>query len=132
MKVDRKSLLAWYRRNRRDLPWRRTDDPYRIWLSEVMLQQTTVKTATPYYAAFLEGFPTLEALAEAVRHLREAVRLMPGSAEAVNGLGIGLWLAGKRDEALTHFQRALEIDPNHAGARRNLEAAAKDKPAALR
>ena len=65
MKVDRKALLAWYRRNRRDLPWRRTDDPYRIWLSEVMLQQTTVKTATPYYEAFLERFPTLEALAAA-------------------------------------------------------------------
>ncbi|HEY6548946.1 MAG TPA: A/G-specific adenine glycosylase [Vicinamibacteria bacterium] len=65
MKVDRRALLAWYRRNRRDLPWRRTDDPYRIWLSEVMLQQTTVKTATPYYEAFLERFPTLAALAAA-------------------------------------------------------------------
>ncbi len=65
MKVDRKALLAWYRRNRRDLPWRRTDDPYRIWLSEVMLQQTTVKTATPYYEAFLERFPTLRSLAAA-------------------------------------------------------------------
>ena len=45
-------------------PWRRTSDPYRIWVSEVMLQQTTVKTATPYYEAFLERFPTLQALAE--------------------------------------------------------------------
>jgi A/G-specific adenine glycosylase len=43
----RRPLLDWYRRHRRDLPWRRTRDPYRIWLSEVMLQQTTVKTATP-------------------------------------------------------------------------------------
>lgn len=65
VKVDRPALLAWYRRNRRDLLWRRTGDPYRIWLSEVMLQQTTVKTATPYYEAFLERFPTLEALAGA-------------------------------------------------------------------
>ena len=61
----RKALLAWYRRHRRDLPWRRSRDPYRIWLSEVMLQQTTVKTATPYYEAFLERFPTLQALAAA-------------------------------------------------------------------
>jgi A/G-specific adenine glycosylase len=59
----RRTLLAWYRRSRRDLPWRKTKDPYRIWLSEVMLQQTTVKTVTPYYEAFLEAFPTLEALA---------------------------------------------------------------------
>jgi A/G-specific adenine glycosylase len=65
VKVDRRALLAWYRRNRRDLPWRRTFDPYRIWLSEVMLQQTTVKTATPYYEAFLARFPTIETLAAA-------------------------------------------------------------------
>jgi len=61
----RRTLLGWYARHRRDLPWRKTRDPYRIWLSEVMLQQTTVKTATPYYEAFLERFPTLETLAEA-------------------------------------------------------------------
>ena len=69
MKVDkaplRKALLPWYRRHRRDLPWRRTSDPYLVWLSEVMLQQTTVKTATPYYEAFAARFPTLEALAKA-------------------------------------------------------------------
>ena len=57
-------LLAWYDRSRRDLPWRRTRDPYRIWVAEVMLQQTTVKAVLPYYAAFLERFPTLLALAE--------------------------------------------------------------------
>jgi A/G-specific adenine glycosylase len=60
----RRALLGWYDRNRRDLPWRRTSDPYRIWVSEVMLQQTTVKTAMPYYEAFLGRFPTLQALAE--------------------------------------------------------------------
>ena len=60
----RRTLLAWYDRNRRDLPWRRTDDPYRIWVSEVMLQQTTVKTVLPYYEAFLKRFPTVVALAE--------------------------------------------------------------------
>ncbi|MBI4859988.1 MAG: A/G-specific adenine glycosylase [Candidatus Riflebacteria bacterium] len=57
-------MLAWYRRHRRDLPWRRTRDPYRIWVSEIMLQQTTVQTVLPYYHAFLEVFPTVEALAE--------------------------------------------------------------------
>src|SRR5512137_208808 len=60
----RRALLGWYDRNRRDLPWRRTKDPYRIWVSEVMLQQTTVKAATPYYEAFLKRFPTLQSLAE--------------------------------------------------------------------
>ena len=61
----RRTLLAWYDRNRRELPWRRTQDPYRIWVSEVMLQQTTVKTATPYYDAFLAAFPDLASLAGA-------------------------------------------------------------------
>ena len=61
----RRPLLDWYRRHRRDLPWRRTRDPYRIWVSEVMLQQTTVKTATPYYEAFLTAFPDLPTLAGA-------------------------------------------------------------------
>jgi A/G-specific adenine glycosylase len=60
----RRTLLAWYARSRRDLPWRRTQDAYRIWVSEVMLQQTTVKVALPYYEAFVKRFPTLKALAE--------------------------------------------------------------------
>jgi A/G-specific adenine glycosylase len=58
-------LLAWYRRNARDLPWRRTRDPYRIWVSEVMLQQTTVKAVRPYYETFVERFPSTAALAAA-------------------------------------------------------------------
>lgn len=58
-------LLAWYRANRRDLPWRRTCDPYRILVSEVMLQQTQVDRVIPKYHAFLECFPTLQALADA-------------------------------------------------------------------
>ncbi len=58
-------LLAWYRRNARELPWRLTRDPYRIWVSEVMLQQTTVKTARPFYEAFVERFPSTAALAAA-------------------------------------------------------------------
>ena len=58
-------LLAWYRQSHRDLPWRRTADPYRIWLSEIMLQQTRVQAVIPYYERFLERFPTVEALAAA-------------------------------------------------------------------
>ncbi len=56
-------LLTWYRAGHRDLPWRRTKDPYRIWLSEIMLQQTRVEAVKPYYAAFLEVCPTVKALA---------------------------------------------------------------------
>ncbi len=59
------ALLAWYADRRRDLPWRHTSDPYRIWVSEVMLQQTQVSTVVPYYGAFLERFPTVCALAQA-------------------------------------------------------------------
>jgi A/G-specific adenine glycosylase len=61
----RRVLLGWYRRARRDLPWRRTRDPYRIWVSEVMLQQTQVATAVPFYQRFISRFPNLEALARA-------------------------------------------------------------------
>jgi A/G-specific adenine glycosylase len=59
----RRSLNTWYDENKRDLPWRNTNDPYRIWVSEVMLQQTQVKTVIPYYRRFLKRFPTLGSLA---------------------------------------------------------------------
>ncbi|HEV8238468.1 MAG TPA: A/G-specific adenine glycosylase [Thermoanaerobaculia bacterium] len=58
-------LLEWYRRNRRDLPWRRTRDPWAIWVSEVMLQQTRVEHVVAYFGPFLERFPTVHALADA-------------------------------------------------------------------
>jgi A/G-specific adenine glycosylase len=61
----RRRLLEWYRRNGRDLPWRRTRDPYHILVSEVMLQQTQVDRVLPKYAQWLEKYPTLEALAVA-------------------------------------------------------------------
>jgi A/G-specific adenine glycosylase len=60
-----KSLLQWYAHQGRDLPWRRTQDPYKIWISEIMLQQTQVKTVLPYYQRWLETFPTVEKLAAA-------------------------------------------------------------------
>lgn len=58
-------LLRWYDRSARDLPWRRTRDPYAVWVSEIMLQQTRVETVIPYYERFLARFPTARALAEA-------------------------------------------------------------------
>lgn len=58
-------LLAWYKRNQRILPWRETGDPYRIWISEIMLQQTQVDTVIPYYHRFLKAFPIVSALARA-------------------------------------------------------------------
>jgi A/G-specific adenine glycosylase len=59
----RRKLLRWYEKNKRDLPWRRSRDPYAIWLAETMLQQTQVKTVLPYYDKFLAAFPTVEDLA---------------------------------------------------------------------
>jgi A/G-specific adenine glycosylase len=60
-----KRLLRWFNKNRRELPWRKTQDPYAIWVSEIMLQQTQVSTVIPYYKKFLKNFPTLRHLAKA-------------------------------------------------------------------
>ena len=65
----RRQLLRWFDRHARDLPWRRTRDPYAIWVSEVMLQQTQVATVIPYYERFLKAFPSLPALAAADEQL---------------------------------------------------------------
>ena len=112
-------LLRWYDKNARDLPWRRTRDPYRVWVSEIMLQQTRVEAAIPYYERFLESFPTLQALADApeerllklweglgyysrARDLQKAARqalerygALPGTASELASLaGIGPYTAG--------------------------------------
>ena len=70
------ALIGWFRANRADLPWRRTRDPYAIWIAEVMLQQTQVATVIPYYERFLTRFPTVEALAAAP--LDEVLKLWEG------------------------------------------------------
>ncbi len=87
------ALLAWYRANKREMPWRGHPDPYAVWVSEIMLQQTQVETVRPYFARFLAAFPTIAALAAAeddpllkaweglgyytrVRNLRKAARLL--------------------------------------------------------
>jgi A/G-specific adenine glycosylase len=72
----RPQLLAWFRQYQRDLPWRRTNDPYRIWLSEIMLQQTRVTAVIPYYERFLARFPDIHALAAAPQE--EVLRLWSG------------------------------------------------------
>src|SRR5690242_17404558 len=64
----RRHLLAWYRKHKRVLPWRASRDPYRIWISEIMLQQTRVAAVIPYYERFLARFPDVRTLAEAPEH----------------------------------------------------------------
>lgn len=116
----RARLLAWFDRHQRDLPWRNTKDPYAIWLSEVMLQQTQVTTVIPYYDRFLARFPTVESLAKAplddvlglwrglgyysrAKNLQSAARQicaehggrLPSNAEALRRLpGFGRYTAG--------------------------------------
>jgi len=91
-------LLRWYPRVRRDLPWRRTKDPYRIWLSEIMLQQTRVEAVSRYYARFLDRFPDLASLARTsldrvlatwsgLGYYRRARMLHAAAIEMVNGHG---------------------------------------------
>ena len=112
------ALLSWYRENRRDLPWRKNREPYHVWLSEIMLQQTRVEAVKGYYLRFLEALPTVEALAAAdddllhklweglgyysrVRNLKKAAREVvalgsfPKDYQAVLALpGIGEYTAG--------------------------------------
>ncbi len=72
----RRRLFSWFRRHQRDLPWRHSADPYAIWISETMLQQTQVKTVLPYYGRFIDTFPTVAALAGAP--LQKVLRLWSG------------------------------------------------------
>lgn len=65
IKSFQKSLLNWYRTQKRDLPWRKSKDPYAIWISEIMLQQTQVQTVIPYYERWIKRFPTIHQLAQA-------------------------------------------------------------------
>lgn len=132
----RRRLLRWYRRAARWLPWRRTRDPYRIWVSEVMLHQTRVQTALPYYRRFLRAFPSVRALAAAslddvlktweglgyyarARHLHRAARriaqdggALPRHAEDWRRLpGIGEYTAGAI-AAIAFGEPAPAVDGN--------------------
>ena len=116
----RRTLLSWYDQEKRDLPWRRTKNPYKIWISEIMLQQTQVQTVIPYYEKFLDCFPTVADLAAAdeekllkaweglgyysrVRNMQKAAQQIvsdfqgefPANYEKIVGLkGIGPYTAG--------------------------------------
>lgn len=135
--ATRRTLLAWYRRARRDLPWRRTQDPYAIWLSEIMLQQTRVETVIPYYERFLAAFPTVTALAGAplgdvlklweglgyytrARNLHKAARQVtndcggawPRTADELRKLaGVGRYTAGAI-ASIAFGERAAALDGN--------------------
>jgi A/G-specific adenine glycosylase len=130
-------LLAWFDRAKRDLPWRRTRDPYRIWVSEVMLQQTQVDRVIGYYRRFLERFPTVRALAAAprddvlqcweglgyysrARHLQAAAKIIVerhGGAfprrlvDAVKLPGVGRYTAGAV-LSIAYGERLPAIDAN--------------------
>ena len=93
----RRALLAWYQKFKRDLPWRKNTDPYKILVSELMCQQTQIKTVLPYYAKFLKSFPNAKALASApeeavlaawagLGYYRRA-RFLQGAAKAVAATG---------------------------------------------
>ncbi|WP_227396957.1 A/G-specific adenine glycosylase [Jeotgalibacillus aurantiacus] len=113
-------LIGWFEKEMRDLPWRENQDPYKVWVSEIMLQQTRVDTVIPYFNRFMEQFPTVQALAEApeekvlkaweglgyysrARNLQAAVRevhenyagVVPDTPEAISSLkGVGPYTAG--------------------------------------
>lgn len=75
-KKIQKNLMQWYRQNNRDLPWRETTDPYRVWISEVMLQQTRIEAVIPYFLRFMKTFPTVNHLAES--DLQTVLKLWEG------------------------------------------------------
>jgi A/G-specific adenine glycosylase len=132
-----RDLLGWYDAHRRDLPWRHTSDPYAVWVSEVMLQQTQVATVRGYYERWMERFPTVGALAEAreddvlhaweglgyysrARNLQKGARAVvadhggrvPGTVDALRSLpGVGPYSAGAI-ASIAHGERAAIVDGN--------------------
>ena len=157
--LDVGALLAWYRAHKREMPWRGHPDPYAVWVSEIMLQQTQVETVRPYFARFLKAFPTVEALARAedepllkaweglgyytrARNLRKAAQVvvaeyggrLPRKVEALEALpGIGAYTAAAV-ASLCYAQPVPVVDGNVARvfARRNGISADFSKPVARR
>lgn len=159
-KLDRAArLLAWYDAHRRELPWRArpglTSDPYKVWLSEIMLQQTTVQAVAPYYLKFLKAWPTVDALARApvdkvltawaglgyyarARNLHAAARLVshemggefPNTAAELRKLpGVGNYTAGAI-AAIAFNQREAAVDANAERVLARLFAVQEPLPAA--
>src|SRR5438477_7801382 len=140
--MDVKKLLAWYRKEARDLPWRRTRDPYAIWVSEIMLQQTQIATVIPYYERWMKRFPTVKALARAplddvlkvweglgyyarARNLHQAARVLkslPKTSEAWrSGPAVGAYTAAAI-ASIAHGERAAVFDGNVRRVLSRLEA----------
>ena len=95
MQVLRQALQEWYNNHQRDLPWRHTKDPYAIWLSEIILQQTKVSQGLPYYNSFIDEFDTITDLANAKEDknflsLRNKIHAFPepGDADEVRTYGL--------------------------------------------
>jgi A/G-specific adenine glycosylase len=130
--VQVKRLLAWFRRGARDLPWRRTKDPYAIWVSEVMLQQTQIATAIPYFERWMRRFPTVRELGRAdldevlkaweglgyyarARNLHKAaasLKALPRTAEEWRALpGVGAYTAAAI-ASIAHGERVAVFDGN--------------------
>src|SRR6202035_3505254 len=76
LKIFQKQLLRWFRAHKRDLPWRASRDPYRVWIAEVMLQQTRIAAVMPYYERFLKNMQDVESLASAP--ISEVLKLWSG------------------------------------------------------
>ena len=98
------TLLAWYGANKRDLPWRNTSDPYLIWLSEIILQQTRIQQGWAYWERFVEHFPTVHQLAEATED--EVLRLWQGL--GYYSRARNLHTAAKQIVAMGHFPNTME------------------------
>lgn len=98
------AILRWFQENRRDLPWRQTTDPYAIWLSEVILQQTRIQQGQDYWERFMQRFPTVEALAEATED--EVLRLWQGL--GYYSRARNLHAAARQVVAAGHFPDTLE------------------------
>jgi len=155
LRAIRASLLDWYEQAKRDLPWRRTQDEYAIWVSEAMLQQTQVNTVLGYYERWMRRFPTLEALAVAdeadvlaawqglgyysrARRLQQGARVvveqcrgrLPRGAAALRTLpGIGPYTAGAI-ASIAQGERAALVDGNVIRVLCRLQALGGDPAAA--
>lgn len=116
-----KDFITWYEKEKRNLPWRVNLDPYRIWISEIMLQQTRVDTVIDYYYRFMEWFPTIEALAEApedkllkawegLGYYSRARNLKIAAQQIMSAFG------GKMPETITEIRELKGIGPYTAGA----------------
>ncbi len=135
----REDLITWFEREQRILPWRENQDPYRVWVSEVMLQQTRVDTVIPYFRRFVEQFPTVSALAEAdeekvlkaweglgyysrVRNLQSAVKKYMSGTGSRPCRGKGIWRTERRRPLYKRRRAQHRIQQTDSRRRRQCDA----------